>query len=207
MPAVSLQHALGVAAAAGLVLLGAGCDGDDAPATTTTTGRPPPSTTTTPAAADPCEVTGTDVVRATPQQGPLFLTDVLHAAKPPCERVSFVFEDVPDGAAVGYEVGYAGGPFADPSGQAVPVEGDAFLRIVLLNGTTVDLSGEVPRESDIDPEVDPATRAVVDIVQVSDFEGQSEWVVGLRERVPFRVFFDGGASDRLVLELATGSPG
>lgn len=138
------------------------------------------------------ETAGTDDESAVLAGGLAFITDVMHDSAPCFQIVRFDFElDSPD-TEVGYEVGYEAGPFEDVSGRAVAVEGEAFLRVVFLNGSTVDLSSEVPRETYTDePAVAPGA-PVVDIVKVSDFEGVSEWVIGLTEKLSFDV---GGGAD------------
>lgn len=178
-------------------LLAVGCDGDDEAVSTTTA----PSTTTTGptengTAAAGCEAEGTVRPKeAEPEGGPLYLSDVsFMTAEAGCvEQIAFSFEEAGQGA-LGYKVEYAEGPFEDPGGQVARVEGEAFLRVVLLNGTAVDLSREEPRETFAGLPT-PSGDFVVDLVSVSDFEAASEWVIGLdTPGHPFEVEYD--ADDR-----------
>lgn len=194
-----MRPLLAVLAATLLALTGCddgdGGDGGDAVTTTST------ASTTTTAAADeraagecpldePVEEMGTAQVRAEPEGDLFFIEVVDHAVAPGAclEQVTFFFEEGVAGEP-GYEVAYASPPFEDQGGRETGVVGDAFLRVVLLNGTTVDLSGEEPRETLTSQREPPPGAVVRDIAMVSDFEGVSEWVIGLDTRRPFRVEF------------------
>lgn len=173
--------------------LGVACDnGDDtetAPATSTTT-----VADDGPAAgeAPECLENGsTEPERIEPTGDLAFITDVRVAATdespPGCEVVvDFVFEAGTDIEGIGYALEYSDGPFADPSGATTEVDGEAFLHVALLNGTGVDLSEGVRETYTGTPDV-PGDLFVVDVQLVSDFEGTSEWVIGVDAERPFLV--------------------
>jgi hypothetical protein len=85
-----------------------------------------------------------------------------------------------------YEVAYSDPPFIDTSGQAVPVQGEAFLR-VRLNGTSqFDSINGVLLYSGPDA-VTGDTANVVEVVAVDDFEAVAVWVIGLESKEPLTV--------------------
>ena len=174
-------------------------DGVAAPTTMTSTGA---TTTTEPAAEPSCsfEPDGADTQQSEGEGGPLFIDSIVHAElEHACaEEVAFRVEEPESGSRVAYEVGYSSGPFEDPSGRAATVKGEAFLRVVLLNATTVDLSGNEPRETMTFQGQPTEGAAVRDIVKVSDFEGVSEWVIGVDARRPFTAEYDADSREFLV---------
>ncbi|HLF99861.1 MAG TPA: hypothetical protein VI916_05280 [Acidimicrobiia bacterium] len=175
-----------------LLFVTAACDnGDDSPgdADLTTTSTPQTSEALADDGSPECESPDPKEERnAQPIEGPAFIQWVLTTAEDCSEDVEFEYELSTPETRLGYEIGYADGPFEDPSGRVTPVKGDAFLRVVLLNGTTVDLSQESVRETLAgDPKVAETARLVKDVVMITDFEGVSEWVVGLDRVRPFRV--------------------
>ena len=191
-----------------LALLGASCNGDDDDdATPTTTTSTTAASTTTAGDTDDtaldCEPAGDTATHKAEATGDLlFVGDVQVGTGPEVgcvEQVVFTFEEIPAGSQLGYEIGYATGPFEDPSGRAASVEGEAFLRIVMLNGTTVDLSGDEPRETYVGtPTIPAGVSFIADLVKVSDFEGVSEWVIGLDARRPFTAEYDEAGPSFLV---------
>lgn len=98
-----------------------------------------------------------------------------------------------------YEVAYADPPFIDTSGRAVPVQGEAFLR-VRLNGTSQfdSLNGVLVYSGP--KTVTGDTANVVEVVDVDDFEAVAVWVIGLDSQEPLTVSTLTGPG-RLVLDI------
>lgn len=109
-----------------------------------------------------------------------------------------------DGAAAGYHVGYVEEVTADGSGHAVPLRGGAALQVVVrapAHGDT-ELTYLPPARSEL---VDTAgMRTFRQVAFASTFEGQTTLGLGVRARLPFRVFvMDGpGAGSRVVVDVA-----
>ncbi|WP_416968072.1 hypothetical protein [Streptomyces sp. 4F14] len=107
--------------------------------------------------------------------------------------------DVPGATAsqLGYTVRYVDTLIHDPSGDPVPVTGGAILEVVVHAPTydpetgTPTYPGPAPK-----PVGYPTFR---DAVYAGSFEGQSQFGLGIRARLPFRVLqLDG----RLVVDVA-----
>lgn len=120
------------------------------------------------------------------------------------DRLVFDVSDT-DGAPVGYTVGYVPSVTEDGSGYVVPLRGGAFLQIVL----------QVPSyDSDGNPTYNPANpdelvnvggwRTFRQIADAGSFEGYTTVGLGVRARLPFRVFtLDGpGGNSRVVIDVA-----
>lgn len=90
-----------------------------------------------------------------------------------------------------------------PEAPVAHVEGDAFVQVI-IQATSVDFDRPGGPEFVIDerPQLKGVT-SIMDLVRIDDFEGQMNWIVGLDEQRPYRVFTltDPG---RLVLDIATG---
>ncbi|MFG1790171.1 hypothetical protein [Nocardia sp. NPDC049149] len=106
------------------------------------------------------------------------------------------------GQVSGYRAGYVGGISMDGSGATVPVRGGAVLHIVVL-APAYDSAGNATYQ--------PANRSeLVDVAGyqtfrhvawAGSFEGQTTVGLGVRGRLPFRVFtLDGPA--RVVVDVA-----
>lgn len=110
-----------------------------------------------------------------------------------------------DGDAPGYTVGYTDEVVEQGRGHLVPLRGGAFLE-VLVSAPGHDDAGHatyLPK----DPSEAVSVRGYRTLRQVSwgnSFEGQSQIGVGVRARLPFRVFtLDGpGDGSRLVIDVA-----
>ncbi len=109
-----------------------------------------------------------------------------------------------DGDTTGYRVDYVDAVYADGSGELVPVKGGAILNIVLF-APAYDDTGRAT----VDPATVSATnvagyRTLRDVEWAGSFEGQTTLGLGVRARLPFRVFtLDGpGDGSRLVVDVA-----
>jgi hypothetical protein len=113
--------------------------------------------------------------------------------------------DLAGGASAGYHVAYVDAVYTDGSGELVPLRGGARLQVV-VRASSYDLNGN--------PTFTPANRAELANVagydtfrQVADagsFEGQTTIGLGVRARLPFRVFVlaGPGSGSRLVVDVA-----
>lgn len=109
-----------------------------------------------------------------------------------------------DGDTPGYRVEYVKSLVGDGSGEPVAVKGGAILKIV-VEAPAYDESGS--------PTVDPGRvsatnvrgyRTFRDVEWAGSFEGLTTLGLGVRARLPFRVFvLDGpGGGSRLVIDVA-----
>lgn len=110
-----------------------------------------------------------------------------------------------DGVANGYDVRYVPVVYAEGSGKPVPVAGGADLQI-MVRVPAYDSSGN--------PTYEPSNpRQLVNVSAFStfeqvrwagSFEGQTTIALGVRARLPFRVFFLDGPGDgsRVVIDVA-----
>ena len=145
---------------------------------------------------------GTDpvVVRATDDHTAL-LTGVRAARHDGYDRVVFEFRD----ALPGYDVRYTARPVReDGSGTVVSVDGSAVLQVRMDRALDADLSKPSAPPTYTGPtRIAPEASEVVQLVRTGGFEGVLTWVVGLRDRVPFRVStLD--SPPRLVVDLRSG---
>ncbi len=202
-PRRGVRFAFGLAAA----VLVAACGSDDAagPATTAPATTSPaatatqPATTTEPAATtapevppstvdgiDPMDGASTDpvTVPATNTETAL-LTDVRAARHEGYDRVVFAFKN----ALPGYDVRYIDRPVtADGSGDEVTVDGAHVVQVRMESALDADLEQEGAPPTYTGPtRFSPGTPEVVELVRTGGFEGVLTWVVGLNDRVDFRV--------------------
>jgi hypothetical protein len=94
-----------------------------------------------------------------------------------------------DGPAPGYDAAYLSGPLQnDDTGAPIPVDGSSVLKLRMAIAASVDV-GVTIRETYTGPKrFKPAgTPVIAELVQVSDFEGNLTWAVGLRREAPFKV--------------------
>jgi hypothetical protein len=110
-----------------------------------------------------------------------------------------------NGPAAGYTVRYVPQVVQDGSGFTVPVRGNARLQVT-VKAPSYDGNGNAT--------YNPANKAELSnvsgyqtfrqVVYAGSFEGQTNLGVGVRARLPFRVFtLDGpGSTSRLVLDVA-----
>lgn len=101
-----------------------------------------------------------------------------------------------DGPPAGYTVSYVSQVTADGSGAVVPTPGGARLQVIArhpnFHGTKV--GAKVANVTGF-----PTLRSVV---YAGSFEGQTTYGVGVRARLPFRVFSIPGGHGRIVLDVA-----
>ncbi len=123
-----------------------------------------------------------------------YLTSVNVEALECADRVAFGF---PDGTAPpGYRVSYQPGSTAkieDGSGNAVEIEGSAFLVVRLTPAATARTVGENLKFTYTGPRRLPGSEAnhVQEVVKTGDFEAAVTWVIGLDEERPFAVTTSG----------------
>ena len=181
----------------------AACGGDDEETTETgasssttatsvdesTTTSADDTTTTAADGIDPMGDAGTDPVvsETTAAAGTSLLTDVRVARHEGFDRVVFEFE----GEVPGYDVRYVEPPITeDGSGDEVDVAGEAFLAVVMQPASGFDLSGE-GEETYTGPTriegTDRGTSVIQEVVRTGDFEAVLGWVIGISDRVDFRV--------------------
>jgi hypothetical protein len=211
-----------VAIAALLGVAGCGGSGDetDGDLTTTTTTSAPSTTSTTTGtvdggvdgAAGPTTSSSTidDFGGATtPTSAPAppdtevaLLSQVRVASQPGFDRVVFEFTDE---QLPGYDIAYLDGPAVqDGSGEEVEVAGGARLEVRLAPASSVDLRhGTFQRTYTGPGRVEGDTRVITEVVRTSDFEANLSWVVGLDQKVPYRVEVLSKPA-RVVIDVATG---
>ena len=95
------------------------------------------------------------------------------------DRVTFTFRN-PQPVIVRAE--YVNPPvLADPSGQPVPVAGNAVLQLVMSNASGVDLSTDPPTDTYTGPtRIEANLPNVVEVVETGDFESVLSWAIGVR---------------------------
>lgn len=188
-----------------LALLGlAGCGGDEpddlavddttstSESTSTTTGAP--STTSAPEPATTVatgnEFEGSTSATSTPAPPDLTIA-LLNAVEVDggegVDRVSFTFErGIP-----GYDVSYIDPPVRqDGSGNEVEVDGTAFLSVRFAPASGFDSLETFEPTYTGPPEVRGDAEVVTEAVRVGDFEANLTWVVGVDEKVPYRIDAD-----------------
>jgi hypothetical protein len=99
------------------------------------------------------------------------------------DQVVFQFSN----AVPGYTITSVSAPIhADPSDKVVPVQGNAFMKVTMKPASGVDLTQpDAPKTYTGPTAITLNGKAVVQVVEVGDFEGVLTWVVGLTEQVPF----------------------
>lgn len=114
------------------------------------------------------------------------------------DRMVFDFS----GSASGYRVEYVANVYADGSGQLIPLSGGAKLQIVAL-APAYDTNGNPTYPGVVGQRLPGVNLAGYqtfrDAKFAGSFEGQTTVGLGVRARLPFRVFTLG---DRLVIDVA-----
>ena len=113
------------------------------------------------------------------------LTNIRAARHEGYDRVVFEFAN----ALPGYDVRYVSRPVTeDASGRVIDVGGGFVVRVRMENALDADLSKEsAPRTYKGPNRFTPATPEIAELVRSGGFENVLTWVVGLRDRVDFRV--------------------
>lgn len=171
----------------------AGCGGDDEPeATPTTLADTTTATATTPTETggiDPLDDASTDPATGEAEAEETALHELVRVARHEgYDRVVFEFTNV----RPGYRVEYVEPPIReDGSGNVVDIEGNHFVAVRMEPASGFDLNtgeGVVvykgPRRIS---GADAGTPEVAEVVRTGDFEAVLTWVVGLVDRVDFRV--------------------
>lgn len=125
------------------------------------------------------------------------LADVDATADGTVDRVTFTFE----GPRPGYRVEYVERPIIqDGSGDEITIDGAAVLLVHFEPASGFDLSGEGRQVYKGPNQLDLATRVILDVARVSDFEANLDWAIGVDEKAPFRVRTE-DAPSRIILEV------
>ncbi len=156
----------------------------------------------TASAADPyCGITWGSLAKAggTPSGAAL---DGARTGRHDCfDRVVFDFS----GSADGYQVEYVSEVRTDGEGRQLAVAGGAILR-VRLHANVFDELGHLHYARTAGDHVADVTgyQTLRDVVYGGCFEGRTTFGVGVRARLPFRVFSlaGPGSSSRIVLDIA-----
>lgn len=108
------------------------------------------------------------------------------------------------GKPVGYQVKYVTNVYTEGKGDIVPLRGGAKLQVIVRAGV-VSSSGQVTYDPANDREMVYVTgyRTFRQVAWAGSFEGQSTIGVGVRARLPFRVFeIKDATTSRLVIDVA-----
>ncbi|WP_433660054.1 AMIN-like domain-containing (lipo)protein [Nocardia sp. CA-128927] len=109
------------------------------------------------------------------------------------------------GSGAGYRVGYVDAMTLDGSGKLVPLRGGAVLNVVILAPAHNDAGQETFRPGNRNELVDVAGyQTFRQVAWGGTFEGQTTVGLGVRARLPMRVFtLDGpGGGSRVVVDVA-----
>jgi hypothetical protein len=178
-----------------LAVLLVGCGDDDtteaADTSTTTTEANDDGSTTSSSPVDgidPLPGAGTEPVHIDAEgEGTALLTDVRVARHEGFDRVVFEF----DGPLPEVDVEYVEPPISeDGSGDEIEVRGDAFLQVTMRPASGFDLSGEGEQTYDGPTRLvgeDAGTSVIQEVVRNGDFEAVLAWVIGISDRIDFRV--------------------
>ncbi|MEV0295599.1 hypothetical protein [Nocardia sp. NPDC050710] len=140
-----------------------------------------------------------DKANSNPSTAPL--TDVRSGRNRCFDRLVLDFA----GAVTGYHVGYVDSVSMDGSGAAVPLRGGAYLSVVALAPAYDDAGSGTYRPADRRELVDVTGYGTFrQVAWAGSFEGRTTVGLGVRARLPFRVFgLEGpGSGSRIVLDVA-----
>jgi hypothetical protein len=153
------------------------------------------------AAAPFCGITWGSGDKQAGDLNPAPLVDVRTGRHTCYDRVVFDFR----GKANGYLVGYVTEVTAEGSGNILRVNGAAKIQVSLRN-PSYDASGHSTYPATVGEHVANVAgyRTLRDVVFAGSFEGYSAFGLGLRARLPFRVFAlpGPGSNSRIVIDIA-----
>jgi hypothetical protein len=155
----------------------------------------------TTAAQPTCDVTWGSLARAQERMSTASLTDARVGQHDCFDRVVFDFGDT---AATGYRVEYADQVLSEGKGDPLTIAGGAKLRVVLLEPAYDVNTGASTYPHDGHVANVAGFQTLRDVVYGGSFEGNTTFGVGVRARLPFRVFTlaGPGTSSRIVLDIA-----
>ena len=135
--------------------------------------------------------------RVTPQTDPAAqLTGIRTGQHATFDRVVLQFR----GRVPGYDVRYVPAVTQDPSDQPIPLQGRAFIRVVLRHASTSPGPGGDPVPSFVGT-ITPGLQSLKQVKAAGDFEHYLSFGLGLDHRVGFRVFTLTDPS-RVVIDVA-----
>jgi hypothetical protein len=191
-----------------VALAGCGSDSGDGGAAST---NPPPPTTTNPSSPPPMQTipecmaeadAGLDrkTSPAIENRETMYLTDVSATAEDCGDKVVFDFEKQEPGP--GFQVSYQPATTAkieDGSGEAVEIEGNAFLVVRLAPAMTAKIDGDQVTKTYTGPKrIEGEGSHVREVVKTGDFESVVTWVIGLDEKRPFTT---DASESQLIVEI------
>lgn len=155
-----------------------------------------------PAAASPyCGITWGSLAKADPDMSSAHVTNVRTGQQPCYDRMVVDLA----GKVAGYSVHYVPVVTQDGSGFQIPVAGDADLQVV-VTAPSYDQYGNLSYAPAAKAELSNVSgyQTFRQVVYAGSFEGQTGIGLGVRARLPFRVFIlDGpGGGSRLVVDVA-----
>ena len=149
-----------------------------------------------------CAVTWGSLPRDRGTLGPAALLDARAGQHDCYDRVVFELDGPPDG----YHVGYARHVFGQGRGEPLNIAGGAQLDVVLLANDHDIRTGVQTYPHRVGDHVAGVAgdRTLRDVVYGGSFEGYTTFGVGVRARLPFRVFTLAGpdSHSRVVLDVA-----
>ncbi len=156
-----------------------------------------------PPAAVTCPVGWGSLPEDRPATGARPLDDVRTGAHPCYDRMVLDVPGTSSANPVGYHVRYVGQLYQDGSGKPLAVRGGAVIEVIAL-APSYDPATGLPtypgRAGSPLPGVDlSGYRTFVEARFASSFEGQTQIGLGVRARLPFRVF---QLDNRLVIDVA-----
>ena len=158
-----------------------------------------PATTSSPY----CGIHWGSLAKAAPTMTTGTLDDVRSGRHTCYDRLVLDVDDVP--AHLGYDVRYVSTVRTDGSGTAVPLRGDADLRVVLRAPAYSGSGAATYRPANRRELVDvTGYRTFRQVAWAGSYEGQTTLGLGVRARLPFRAFVLDGPGDgaRLVIDVA-----
>jgi hypothetical protein len=110
-----------------------------------------------------------------------------------------------NGPVTGYTIGYVPEIIQDGTGFTIPVQGNAHLQVT-VNAPSYDQNGNVTYNPAAKAELSDVTgyQTFRQVVYAGGFEGYTSIGLGVRARLPFRVFtLEGpGTGSRLIVDVA-----